>query len=200
MTISEDYRSALIDRHERSKWGVSGGYIAGDAVVKFLEDHPEIETILDYGCGEGTLKEFVESKGILKLWTLYDPGMEEFRSKPLGRFDLVITTDVLEHVEPHMVKSVLRELCDLTGKFLYNDIACFLTGRYFDSGPYIGQGLHINLLVPDEWAVKIADLGMKLLVSEASLQDGWKLRYLSIQEAQNESCSTCQRRDCTTIH
>jgi hypothetical protein len=184
MTISGDYKNALLDRHERSEWGVTGGVLSGESVVNFLREHPEIETVLDYGCGEGTLRAYVEAQGIVKPWTMYDPGMRGLDEKPNGKFDLVITTDVLEHVEPHMTMAVLNELRGFTNKFLYNDIACYYTGRYFDSGPYIGQDLHINLMVPDEWAVKLASLeGMIRIVGKIYIVDDWKLRYLSIQEA-----------------
>ena len=183
MAVSKGYKEAIIDLHDKTRWGDSGGCMAGESVIAFLIEHPEIKTILDYGCGEGTLKSCVETAGISdKQWTLYDPGMPEYSEKPEGKFDLVITTDVLEHVEPHMLRSTLYELYELTGKFLYNDIACYLTERIFRNGPYIGQDLHINLRAPDDWMVQLSHLDLNTISHTITLQNGWKLRYLSIQE------------------
>ena len=181
MTVSADYKEALQELHEHSEWGVTGAGYAGESIVKLLQDNPEIRTILDYGCGEGTLKAYVEEQGITdREWTLYDPGMKAHAKKPEGQFDLVITTDVLEHVEVFMEKAVLQELKAYTKKYLYSDIACYLTRVKFESGPYIGQDLHINLKAPDAWRESLKKLEMTDVLSVATVIDGWKVRYLSV--------------------
>ena len=155
MTISSTYKSALQDMHKKYIWGSTAGKYAGDSVAQLLREHPEIETILDYGCGEGTLKDHIEGLGFNKKWTLYDPGMQKFQTKPTGKFDLVITTDVLEHVEDYMLDSVLSELCEYSNKFIYNEIACYLTNKLFKEGPYTGRDLYINLKAPDGWKERL---------------------------------------------
>ena len=188
MTITDGSQDALLDRRKRGgEWGVTAAIYAGDSIVEFLNAHPEVKTILDYGCGEGTLKPYVESQGIDRSWTLYDPGIPEYQTPPKGKFDLVITTDVLEHVEPHMQEAVLDDLRRLTGKYLFNETACYLTGRRFDYGPYIGQDLHINLRAPDDWAMQLAHKSMNLIKNKVSLTDGFKVRHLSIQEVKRVS-------------
>ncbi len=180
MTISEGYRQELIKLHTDTKWGISGGAMSGPTIVNFLETHPEVKTILDYGCGEATLKKFVEEKGIEKDWTLYDPAMPEINFKPVGQFDLVITTDVLEHIEPHMIKSVLYELKDLTSDYLINDIACYLTNNKFTGGPYVGQDFHISIFAPDEWRVKLEALNMECLAARPYILEEYKVRFFSV--------------------
>lgn len=180
MTISEEYQQALTELHDHTEWGISGANYAGPTIVNLLETYPEIRTILDYGCGEGTLKKYVEEQGIEREWTLYDPGMREYSTKPEGTFDLVITTDVLEHVEPYMLDSVLRELVDYSNDFLYNDIACYLTHVTFQSGPYIGRDLHINLQAPDMWWERLSAFGFKQVANKTYLAKHDKLRYLSV--------------------
>jgi len=185
MTITPEYQDALLNLHKQS-WGNSAGKYAGDSIVELLNEHPEIKTILDYGCGEGTLKDWVEDKGIHREWTLYDPGMEQYKEKPSGKFDLVITTDVLEHVEELMLNRVLAELRDYTGKFLYNEIACYFCGVKFEDGPYIGRDLHINMKAPDMWAIRLQNRGFETILCYPSLLEGWKVRSLVIQERINK--------------
>ena len=181
--ITSEYQSALLALRENYQWGYSGGKYAGETIVNLLNEFPEVKTILDYGCGGATLKEYVEEKGITdREWTLYDPGVEELKEPPKGKFDLVITTDVLEHVEEEHIDSVIDDLNDLTGKYLFNEVACYLARRNFQSGPYEGEDLHISLKAPDDWMLRLARPDMGVITSTACVHYGWKVRYLSIQE------------------
>jgi len=181
--ITDEYRKTLLEMHSGSDWGDSGGQIAGDTIASFLKSFPKIKTILDYGCGKGTLKNWVEDSGITgREWTLYDPGVEKWATKPKGPFDLVITTDVLEHVEEEHLGEVIDDLNALTSKYLYSEIACYLTRNAFQSGPYKGQDLHINLKAPDEWMIRLERPDMGVITSTSCVHFGWKVRYLSIQE------------------
>ncbi len=184
MTISKEYQAELLDLHERYEWGSTGGQYAGDLIVKILTKHPDLITILDYGCGEGALQQYVENHGITdREWTLYDPGIAEYKVKPKGTFDLVVTTDVLEHVEPIQQDAVITELCNYADKILFNEIACYATAHKFSSGPYRGQDLHINLKVPCLWKREIEAIAKPLgWVQEHSntvVLEGWKVRYQS---------------------
>lgn len=181
--ITAEYQEALLALRKNYEWGYTGGKYAGDTIVNMLKEFPEIETILDYGCGDGTLKTWVEDAGITdKKWTLYDPGIEEYKDPPKGKFDLVITTDVLEHVEEIMLNKVLDNLRALTGKFLYNEIACYFCGVVFGDGPYAGQDLHINLKAPDVWSKRLKHRDFTTEVYQPTILEGWKVRALIIQE------------------
>jgi len=182
-TISDGYRETVLDMHSKSDWGNSSGQMSGDTIVSFLKSFPDIKTILDYGCGKGSLKIWAEDSGITgREWTLYDPGMPEFQEKPTGKFDLVITTDMLEHVEEKYLDDVIEEINSYTNKYLYNEIACYLARAFFQSGPYKGKDLHINLKAPDEWMVRLDRPDMKSITNTSCVHQGWKVRYLSIQE------------------
>ncbi len=183
MTITPEYQEALLGLHDNYEWGYTGGMYAGETVLNLLQEFPEIETILDYGCGDGSLKKWIEEKGVTdKKWTLYDPGIPEYKNTPQGRFDLVITTDVLEHVEEIMLNKVLIQLRELTGRFLYNEIACYFTGTVFGGGPYPGQDLHLNVKAPDVWAKRLSHRDFSVEVCQPTLLEGWKVRCLVIQE------------------
>ena len=188
-TITEAYQATLLYLREIHGvgWGITGGKYAGDSVVELLQEHPEIQTILDYGCGSGSLQKWVEDKGITdRQWTLYDPGVPKYKQKPVGRFDLVITTDVLEHVEEITLNRVLDHLHKLTGKFLYSEIACYLSGNVFEGGPYTGQDFHINLKVPDMWVKRLQHRDFTSIEFHPHILEGWKIRCLLIQERIND--------------
>ena len=183
--ITNEYKKELFDLHSRYSWGITAGKYVGETLIAFLNLHPEIKTILDYGCGEGTLAPFIISAGITdRKWALYDPGVPEFSDEPTGRYDLVITTDVLEHVEEIMLNKVLAHMRSLTGRFLFNEIACSYCNVKFGAGPYKGQDLHINLKVPDIWRQRLKHNDFKLIDSTPILREE-RIRYRSIQERKN---------------
>lgn len=185
--ITKEYRRALLALRKQYVWGNSAGKYAGETVCALLKEHPEIETILDYGCGSGSLKKYIEEEGITdRKWTLYDPGVEELKEPPTGKFDLVITTDVLEHVEEIMLNKVINNLRELTGRFLYSEIACYYSGIVFADGPYPGEDLHINMKCPDVWQMRLQHRDFDVKTYVVSLLEGWKIRALVIQERKNQ--------------
>jgi len=184
MTISKEYQDALVALRERDEWGSTGGQYAGDLIGKLLSFRPDFVTILDYGSGEGSLQKYVEDHGITdRKWTPYDPGIAGIDVKPEGTFDLVITTDVLEHVEPEQQDAVITELCNYADTALFNEIACYATTTRFGSGPYKGQDMHINLKIPCFWKREIEaiakPLGLVRAHSNTVVLEGWKVRYQS---------------------
>lgn len=82
------------------------GAFKGYSLLPHVEDIANLielrnaRTLLDYGCGKGL--QYTEKNahgawgGIMPM--LYDPHVEKFSVKPLGKFDGVICTDVLEHI------------------------------------------------------------------------------------------------------
>ncbi len=184
MTISKAYKAELLDLHDKYEWGDTGGRYAGDLIVRMLTKRQDLKTVLDYGCGEGSLQKYVEKHGITnRKWTLYDPGIAGIDVKPEGTFDLVVTTDVLEHVEPDQQDAVITELCNYADKAVFNEIACYATAHKFSSGPYKGQDLHINLKIPCLWKREIEaiakPLGFLRAHSTTVVLEGWKVRYQS---------------------
>lgn len=108
--ITEPYRQQLIELHKSDpRFGVIGEQMA-PAVAKILNDH-NLTELLDYGCGKLGLLNAL--KGKLKNPTrfqAYDPaGDEELRNPPTP-MQMVACLDVLEHVEPEYVDSVLDDI------------------------------------------------------------------------------------------
>ena len=88
--------------HENLAYGVGGGKHA-DTVKKLCETL-KTTSVLDYGCGKGYLAKALS----FPIWE-YDPAIAEKRDQPRAA-DIVVCTDVLEHVEPELLDGVLNDL------------------------------------------------------------------------------------------
>lgn len=112
--ITETYRGLNAELHRRNhRYGI-GGSQHWRKIVPLLKVY-KIKTILDYGCGKGTLSKVIHC-------TNYDPCVPEFNHEPVPH-DLVVCTDVLEHIEPELLENVLTHIHSLTLKLGYFSIA-----------------------------------------------------------------------------
>jgi hypothetical protein len=119
------YRHELQRVHEKQVWGQRGDRHAGDvhrliSMIHEMKPNTELAkvTVLDYGCGQGALKKALHPHRVQE----YDPGVrgKDILPKPC---DLVVCTDVLEHVEPKSIIKVIDHIYKLTGYAAYLVIA-----------------------------------------------------------------------------
>lgn len=110
--ISEKYRDLNSQLHaERPDYGVGGkNYIEIVTQVALLVN---AESILDYGCGKNTLGNSLPQFNV----TPYDPAIPAYATPPEPH-DLVVCTDVAEHIEPAYLENVLDDLAAVTKKVL----------------------------------------------------------------------------------
>lgn len=109
VTITPSYAKLNADLHASNlAYGVGGGRHA-EMVAKMAESM-KAESVLDYGCGKGMLAKALK----FPIWE-YDPAIPE-KSTPPRPADLVVCTDVLEHVEPETLDAVMRDLKRVTLK------------------------------------------------------------------------------------
>jgi hypothetical protein len=87
------------------------------AINKIIKDKG-IESILDYGCGK--------AKHHPLEWnaTKYDPAVPEYQNKPTDKFDLVISTDVLEHIPVDNLKDIIDEIFNYSKKWVFLSVCC----------------------------------------------------------------------------
>ena len=111
MTISNDYRIAQKKLHENPNYGVASLQYA--PIVMKLAQQIGAKSISDYGAGKCRLKNKLGELGLQKFhYFPYDPAFPEY-GKP-KQAELVCCIDVLEHVEPFYVDSVLIDLRKIT--------------------------------------------------------------------------------------
>lgn len=101
--ISAEYQDLNVRLHrENLAYGVGGGRHA--KTVLDLAEKLKTTSILDYGCGKSYLAKAIP----FPIWE-YDPAIPEKSESPRPA-DLVVCTDVLEHVEPDKLSLVLDDL------------------------------------------------------------------------------------------
>lgn len=137
---SKGYREQLGVLHANGKWGRDGVKHLGNVLA--YADAVHAETVLDYGCGEATLCE--AAKGTRRILN-YDPGIAERAGMPKP-VDLVVCTDVLEHVEPKCLDTVLDHIWCLAGR------AAFLVIATRAAKARLPDGRNAHLIIqPEKW-------------------------------------------------
>ena len=106
--------------------------------IKDLIDQTGARTVLDYGCGKGYQYDLpnVEIPGagrrdsVIDYWDIdevrcYDPCYEACCQLPEGKFDGVISTDVLEHCIEEDIPWIVAEMFAYANRFVFAAIACY---------------------------------------------------------------------------
>lgn len=137
--ITEGYREQLESLHtERADFG-KGGSKWAHAVMKMCA-LLETDDVLDYGCGKGELNLHMPYQ-----IQCYDPAVYKYRHTPEPA-DIVVSTDVLEHIEPDCLDDLLADL-----KRCVKKLGLFA----IHTGPavkYLPDGRNAHLIQkPGEW-------------------------------------------------
>lgn len=145
--ISDEYIRLNSELHSRdNKFGgrVYKWLVDVLALIKSLD----IKSVLDYGAGKGMLKIGLSRyKKIYKFkFSEYDPAVSGKEKLPKPA-ELVVCTDVLEHVEPNCLKNVFHHVFDLTERYAFVTIALRKGKKKLANG----QFAHINLHSKEEW-------------------------------------------------
>ena len=183
---SEEYKELVgeyINLHENGNKTIPADKMFnGISLIYYIPDLMEVvlnkekaKSILDYGCGKGKLYSSTEyntlnldKKGrrlkdsLPNLWQLdyydlYDPGYKEYSKLPKGKYDGVICTDVIEHIDENDCDWILDEIFSYGRKFIYLTIACYKALKTFDNG----KNVHVNVQTPEYWKEKLNKLHKK---------------------------------------
>lgn len=116
MLITPSYAEQNRLLHEsRHDYGISGAKHAKS--IRELAQQMGTQDILDYGCGKRTLEDAIGFE-----IQNYDPAIPGCEARPRPA-DIVVCTDVLEHIEPECVDEVLDDIASLTKKMAFLTIA-----------------------------------------------------------------------------
>lgn len=130
MSYSESYARELKELHKGKTFGAKK-HIPDD--VKACIEKYQIKSILDFGCGKGfVLEELKKEYPSLQVYG-YDPAKEEYSILP-DSVDMIISTDVLEHIEPELLNQTLGELLLRCNKIMYHLIACHPAKKILSDG------------------------------------------------------------------
>lgn len=149
MLITDSYRAINARMHaKRPSYGSHGHKWAG--YVRQLAEKSGSRSILDYGCGKGSLAAALDDFDILE----YDPAIPGKDSEPEPA-DIVVCTDVMEHVEAQCVDAVLSHAVGMAKHVALFSISCVQGDRMLPDGRYA----HITVHSPEWWASKLRQFG-----------------------------------------
>lgn len=155
-TSTDAYREQLNEMHRRDHWN-------GGTLLKYLDRIEALITengfksMLDYGCGKAR----AHPEGWAERCDKFDPGYPPFNIKPVGRYDLVICTDALEHVEEEFVDNVLQEIFNYATKHVFLGISTAPAKKMLPDG----RNAHITIKPRDWWMQKIGQFRGDVSVS-----------------------------------
>ena len=143
--MSPAYRALQRELHARPN-GYGGKGDKWAAGVAALVARFDATSVLDYGCGEGSLKKALAPMvGSRVRIDEYDPAIEGKDHAP-SFADLVVCTDVLEHVEPEYLSATLAHLKVLARKAVFVVVAT----RPSNKTMLDGRNAHL-IIRPAEW-------------------------------------------------
>lgn len=146
MLITDEYKRLNSELHKTNKNFGGKGWKRTEQVFKDFILKYGIASVLDYGCGKGSLSNTLWDRYQIKVHN-YDPCKEEFSERPSGLvFDGIICNDVLEHVEPELLDNVLQDIRSFGVKAFHFEIG--LT----KSNKTLADGRNNHLIVqPSSW-------------------------------------------------
>ncbi len=168
--VSDQYTKQLTRLHQiRESFGDSGSYKHIDEWLANNKCH----SLLDYGCGKGNVFKNIQKKFPLIDCRGYDPGVPEYAVMPEIPAELVICTDVLEHIEPELIDNVLKHIESLTLKTAYLIIDTLPAQKNLPDG----RNAHLIIENQDWWTNKI------LTVTNFKIKTNmfWKNRRVSME-------------------
>lgn len=154
MRITEPYREEQKRLHAQPR-GYGGKGDKWASRVATIAKGCGAASILDYGCGQGSLKRALDPMGFHVRE--YDPAIPGKDLEPAFA-DMVVCTDVLEHVEEECVWDVLRHLATLTGKVLFVVISTVETEKTLSDG----RQAHITLHQREWWVARFLEAGLSV--------------------------------------
>lgn len=141
---------------ENPKW--FSGRLTCDAVGRIaqLVKYVGAKSLLDYGSGKGY--QYLAGRmhdgwgGLLPH--CYDPGVRQLSVKPEGKFDGIICTDVLEHIDQQDVPEILEDIFGYVNDtgFVYLEISCRPAHKKFPDG----TNVHLTVKKPGWWRKRIS--------------------------------------------
>lgn len=142
MLISPAYLELQRDLHARYDYGRGGDAAECAAIVADLGGG----SVLDYGSGQGHLARILSRYQVAE----YDPAIPGKDGTP-SPADIVVCADVLEHIEPVCLDSVLRHIRDLSRGRVVLVIATGPSAKLMADG----RGAHVIVAPADWWRQRL---------------------------------------------
>lgn len=154
--ITNQYKNQIKKLHHHDKsWG--NRVKIPDNVIKLVNEK-EIKSILDFGCGKGNLVRALKEKFPYLQIIGWDPSSHSIDQFP-SSVDMIVSTDVLEHVEPEFIDETILFLKSRCNKIMYHLIACYPAVAILPDG----RNAHLIVEDPSWWRNKISNLELRII-------------------------------------
>ena len=159
MIIDPDYQKQLATMHER------GQFVRGSKILKNVKpfiDQYQPASLLDYGCGHGALMASIQELYPDMRVEGYDPGNPDHNRMPKRNFDVVVSADVFEHIEPAYLDQTLILIRGKIQKAGWFRIACYPAKKNLPDG----RNAHLIVETPEWWQDRILTVMQLTIVKE----------------------------------
>lgn len=146
--ITDSYRDQMRTLHSTNEAFGTTAPKHADRISEII-NRAGITNILDYGCGKGLLGESLKLDHKARVH-LYDPGIPGLDERPEPQ-EMVCCIDVLEHIEPDYLDSVLDDLQSLTQRVGFFTIGTTPAVKILPDG----RNAHLIQEPPEWWLPKI---------------------------------------------
>jgi hypothetical protein len=155
--ISDDYLAEQRTLHMLPQGYGGKGSKWAEAVIWLCREFG-CWSVLDYGCGQGSLKRTLDERGVAFDVREYDPAIDG-KDGPPKFADLVVCTDVLEHVEMERLGNVVRHIQGLARKIVLLSVALDPANKFLTDG----RNAHLIQRPPAWWEAVVTEHHMPIL-------------------------------------
>jgi SAM-dependent methyltransferase len=166
--VSDEYRELIADLHDRRPNFGTGSCIRYEDIAKYAK-YCNAVSMLDYGCGKGALIKRLkkdQKNGVMMVCEKikgYDPAIKKFTTlKENEKFDMVVSFDVMEHIEPELIDNVMCHIRDITKKIGIFSISCNPAKKHLRDG----RNAHLLIQPPEWWIEKFIEYGWDVIEKE----------------------------------
>lgn len=146
--INDSYKLQLQDMHLNPKMFAAGTKKL-KVVSPFLKKYKP-KSVIDFGCSHGALVEAIQAQFLIDV-SGYDPGVPKYEMLPTSTFDCLVSTDVLEHIEPEMLNETLKTINNMFTTSAFLLIASYPAKKCLPDG----RNAHLIIESFDWWKDKL---------------------------------------------
>lgn len=147
-------RNEYLEQYARLHRDVVGYGASSEQQLGYIQrvvcELPAIRTILDYGCGQSRLVDWLAKLNDATAYR-YDPAIPDYATLPLRQADLVLNTDVLEHIPKDEVDTFIRHISTISSRVYFNISTVPATQTLPN-----GMNAHCTVQPADWWQERLA--------------------------------------------